>query len=119
LLIWHLQKKDSVILYKTEQLYTHTAKETVRALRGVFGEFNGEGGLISKGLSPPRSPDVNPCNFYLWGKLKIVLYANNPHGLEALKQNIREAICNVQQLELQQVFRKLPKRIQGMSRSRG
>jgi hypothetical protein len=39
----------------------------------------------------------------LWGKLKSVVYANNPHDLEALKQNIREAVYNIQQRELQQV----------------
>jgi hypothetical protein len=43
-------------------------------------------------LWPPRSPDLNPCDFYLWGKLKSVVYANNPYDLEALKQNIHEAI---------------------------
>jgi hypothetical protein len=91
----------------------HTAKETIRALRCVFGEINREDRIISKCLWPPRSPDLNPCGFYLWGKLKSVvyLYANNQHDLEALKQNIREAIYNIQQLELQQVSRNLFKRI--------
>jgi hypothetical protein len=51
------------------------------------------------------------------GKLKSVVYANNPHGLEALKQNIREAMSNIQQRELQQVTRNLFKRIQGMLHS--
>jgi hypothetical protein len=40
------------------------------------------------------------------------MYANNPHHLEALKQNIREAIYNIQQSELQNVFRNPFKRIQ-------
>jgi hypothetical protein len=40
----------------------------------------------------------------LWGKINVV-YANNLHELEALKQNIREAIYNIQQRELQQVSR--------------
>jgi hypothetical protein len=40
------------------------------------------------------------------------VYANNPHYLEALKQNIPEAIYNIQQCELQQVCRNLFKRIQ-------
>jgi hypothetical protein len=40
-----------------------------------------------------RSPDLNHCDFYLWGKLQSV-YANNPHDLEALKQNTHEAIYN-------------------------
>jgi hypothetical protein len=84
----------------------HTAKETIRALRGVFRELNGED------LWPPRSSDLNPCDFYLLGKLKNAVYDNNPHHLEALKQNIREAIYNIQQRELQQVSRNLFKRIQ-------
>jgi hypothetical protein len=51
-----------------------TAQETIRALRGVFGEINGEDRIISKGLCPPRSPDLNPCDIYLWGKLKSVVH---------------------------------------------
>jgi hypothetical protein len=90
----------------------HTAKDTIRALRGVFGEINGGNRIISKGLWPPRSPDLNPCVFHLWGKLKSIVYANNPHDLEALKQNIREAVYNIQKRELQQTSRSLFKRIQ-------
>jgi hypothetical protein len=45
------------------------------------------------------------------GTLKSVAYANNPHGLEALKQNIREVIYTIQQCELQQVFQNLFKKI--------
>ncbi|PNF15704.1 hypothetical protein B7P43_G12455 [Cryptotermes secundus] len=97
----------------------HTAKETIRALRGVFGELNGDDRIVSKGLWPPRSPDLNPCDFYLWGKLKNVVYANNPHDLEALKQNIREAIDNIQQRELQQVSQNLFKRIQACLTTEG
>jgi hypothetical protein len=41
------------------------------------------------------------------GKLKSVVYAKNPHDLEALKQNIREEIYNIQQRELQQVSQNL------------
>jgi hypothetical protein len=73
----------------------HTAKETILALRGVFGELNGEDRIITKGLWPPRSPDLNPCDFYFWGKLKSVVYANNPHDLEAT--------YNIQQSEFQLV----------------
>jgi hypothetical protein len=45
--------------------------------------------------------------FIFWGKLKRVVYANNPHDLEALKQNICEATDNILQCELQQVSRNL------------
>jgi hypothetical protein len=85
----------------------------------VFGEINGEDRIISKGLWPPRSPDLNTCDFYLWGKLRSVAYANNLHILEALKQNIREAIYNIQQRELQQVSLNLFKRIQACLTAEG
>jgi hypothetical protein len=45
------------------------------------------------------------------GKLKSVVYAYNPHGLEALKQNIHEAIYNIQQRQLQQVSLKEFRRV--------
>jgi hypothetical protein len=73
----------------------HTAKETSRALRGMFGEFNGEDNIVSKELWSPRRPDLNHCD--LWEKLKSVVYSNNPHDLETLKQNIREAVYSIQQ----------------------
>jgi hypothetical protein len=90
----------------------HTAKETIRALRGVSGELNGANRIISKGLWPPRSLDLNLCDFNLWGKLNNIVYASNPHDAEALKQNIREAIYNIPESELQKVSRNLFKRIQ-------
>jgi hypothetical protein len=62
-------------------------------------------------LWPPRSSLLNNCDFYLWGKLKSVVYANNSHDLDALKENIREAIYDIQQCELQQVSRNLFKGI--------
>jgi hypothetical protein len=40
-----------------------TAKETIRALRGVLGESNGEDRIISKGMWHPRSLDLNPVIF--------------------------------------------------------
>jgi hypothetical protein len=68
--------------------------------------------LLARVCWPPRSPDVNAYDFYLCGKLKSVVYMNNPNDLEVPKKNIREAIYNIQQRELQQVSRNLFKRIQ-------
>jgi hypothetical protein len=56
--------------FMQESTSPHTAKETIQALRGVFGELNGEDIIISKGLWPSRSPDLNPCDFYLLGQLE-------------------------------------------------
>ena len=37
---------------------------------------------------PPRSPDLAPCDFFLWGYLKSKVYATAPLNLEDLKQRI-------------------------------
>jgi hypothetical protein len=57
-----------------------TAKETIRALRGVFGKLNGKDRNIRKGVCPPRSPDLN-LRFLCEENSKSVVYANNPHDL--------------------------------------
>jgi hypothetical protein len=47
------------------------------------------------------------------------VHANNPRALEDIKQNIRDAIYNIQQRELQQVSRNLFKRIQACLTAEG
>jgi hypothetical protein len=49
----------------------HTAKATIRALRGVFGEINGEDRITSKGR-PPRSQDPNPVIFICGENSKVL-----------------------------------------------
>ena len=48
-------------------------------------------------------PDLNPCDFYLWGILKSKLYANNPHSLEEVKKSIRHKIGAISENELRRV----------------
>jgi hypothetical protein len=79
----------------------HAATYSINVLKEVF-----EGRLISSGLWPARSPDLNPCDFYLWGNLKNKVYSNNPRTLVELKQSIRETISSVEVSELKLVSKK-------------
>ncbi|PNF40234.1 hypothetical protein B7P43_G07073 [Cryptotermes secundus] len=36
-------------------------------------------------LWPPRSPDLSPADFFLWGHLKGIVYKNNPPTLDDLR----------------------------------
>jgi len=54
--------------------------------------------------SPPRSPDLSTCYFYLWGYLKGKIYANNPKILEDLKENVRTEIRRIDTAELHRVY---------------
>jgi hypothetical protein len=51
------------------------------ALDEVFGER-----VVNRGLRPPRSPDINPCDFCLWGTMKENMYVTNPCLVEELKE---------------------------------
>jgi hypothetical protein len=42
---------------------------------------------------PPRSPDLTPLDYFLWGYLKSHAFANRPTSLEQLEENIR-SVCN-------------------------
>jgi hypothetical protein len=44
---------------------------------------------------PPRSPDLTPCDFFLWGYLKAKVYEHRPQTLEALKETIRQEVAAI------------------------
>jgi hypothetical protein len=48
--------------------------------------------IISKKLWPPRSPDLAPADFFLWGLLKNKVYKNTPRTIEQLKYAIGHSI---------------------------
>ena len=39
---------------------------------------------------------MTPLDYYLWGAVKDKCYADNPKTIDALKDNIREAIVEIQ-----------------------
>jgi hypothetical protein len=92
----------------------HTATYAINVLNEVF-----EDRLISRGLWPARSSDLNPCDLYLWGNLKDKVYSNNPHTLVERKQNIRETISSIEVRELKLVSNNILKRHEACLRVEG
>ncbi|KAJ4428010.1 hypothetical protein ANN_24024 [Periplaneta americana] len=48
---------------------------------------------------PARSPDMSPLDFYLWGRLKSLVYASAAPNVEVLQQRIEHA-CGIVRDEL-------------------
>jgi len=68
----------------------HNARETTELLREGF-----PGRVISRNGNknwPPRSCDLTPCDFFLWGFVKSRVYANKPQKIPELKAEIRPVI---------------------------
>ena len=71
-----------------------TTEATLDVLRPVF-----EDRIISRRADvvwPPRSCDLTPLDYYLWGAVKGKCYADKPETIGALKDNIRKAIGEIQ-----------------------
>jgi hypothetical protein len=39
---------------------------------------------------PLRSPDLSPCDFFLWGYLQAEVFQHRPRSLDQLKEAIQE-----------------------------
>ena len=61
---------------------------------------------------PPRSPDLTPCDFFLWGFLKSQVYAGKPSTIAELKTLIEEAINNIEQDVIDRALLEYRKRLQ-------
>jgi hypothetical protein len=44
---------------------------------------------------PPRSPDITPLDFFLWGYFKSNVFRTPVNGLDDLKTRIRNAISSI------------------------
>lgn len=59
---------------------------------------------------PPRSPDLTVLDFYLWGRIKELVYVSRPTTRDNMKERIKEACRNIQ-VELLNALSSFPKRI--------
>lgn len=79
----------------------HFDRGVTHHLNNTFPErWIGRGGFISW---PPRSPDLNPVDFFVWGYLKAIVYATEVDTIEDLRHRIRMAADQLRQLLQQNV----------------
>ncbi|GBM72480.1 hypothetical protein AVEN_106617-1 [Araneus ventricosus] len=58
---------------------------------------------------PLRSPDLTPCDFFLWGYVKEKVYVPpNPTMLQALQERITAAVTDIDGNMLSNVWTGLP-----------
>ncbi|GFU19470.1 DUF4817 domain-containing protein [Trichonephila clavipes] len=80
----------------------HTARATIDLLKDTFGDH-----LISRFGPvnwPPRSFDLTPLDYFLWGYIKSLVYADKPQTLDHLEDNIRRVIVDVRPQMLEKVI---------------
>ena len=89
------------------QLTSHTSHASMAEIQSFFGDC-----VISKGLWPPRLPNLTLPDYFLWGYLKGRVYQNKPRTIDALKANITEEIQAVTADVLARTFQNMARRVQ-------
>lgn len=68
--------------------FSHLARNWLSNPNNYGNNWIGRGGPIAW---PPRSPDLNPCDFFLWGYCKSLVYAEPINTIEELRERITDA----------------------------
>ncbi|GFU49693.1 uncharacterized protein TNCV_2906391 [Trichonephila clavipes] len=95
----------------------HTARATIDLLKDTFGDR-----LISRFGPvnwPPRSCDLTPLDYFLWGYAKSLVYADKPQTLDHLEDNIRRVIADIRPQMLEKVIENWTSRLDYIRASHG
>ncbi|GBM93786.1 hypothetical protein AVEN_131872-1 [Araneus ventricosus] len=72
----------------------HIARAVQSLLRAHFGDDR----VIARNFPtvwPPRSPELNHCDFWLWGSLKDRVYGGSIRTLPELKVSIKRHVTTI------------------------
>ncbi|GFX94261.1 putative transposable element [Trichonephila clavipes] len=95
----------------------HIGRATIDLLKDTFGDR-----LISRFGPvnwPPRSCDLTPLDYFLWGYVKSLVYEDKPQTLDHLEDNIRRVIADIRPQMLQKVIENWTSRLDYIRASRG
>ncbi|GFV81346.1 uncharacterized protein TNCV_4773721 [Trichonephila clavipes] len=95
----------------------HTARATIDLLKDTFSDHR----LISRFGPvnwPPRSCDLTPLDYFLWGYVESLVYADKPQTLDHLEDNIRRVIADIRPQMLEKVIENWTSRLDYIRASR-
>ncbi|GFU80061.1 uncharacterized protein TNCV_579411 [Trichonephila clavipes] len=95
----------------------HTARATIDLLKDTFIDLPiSRFGPVNW---PPRSCDLTPLDYFLWGYVKSLVYADKPQTLDHLEDNIRRVIADIQPQMLEKVIENWTSRLDYIRASHG
>ncbi|GFW10357.1 putative transposable element [Trichonephila clavipes] len=95
----------------------HTPRATLDLLKDTLGDR-----LISRFGPvnwPLRSCDLTPLDYFLWGYVKSLVYADKPQTLDHLEDNIRRVIADIRPQMLDKVIENRTSRLDYIRARRG
>ncbi|GFT52041.1 putative transposable element [Trichonephila clavipes] len=95
----------------------HTTRATIDLLKDTFVDrLVSRFGPVNR---PPRSCDLTPLDYFLWGYVKSLVYVNKPQTLDPLEDNIRRVIADIRPQMLEKVIENWTSRLDYIGASHG
>lgn len=86
----------------------HRTRRVSELLNTHFGNFwIGNNGPVRW---PPRSPDLTPMDFFIWGYIKDNLYKKTNNNIFQLRQNFIECVNSISNIHIENAVRSIAKR---------
>jgi len=95
-----LQRLHSTYCSQALRRPAHRARETVHLLTHETSDF------ITPALWPANSPDLNPVDYQIWGKLQEHVYRSQIRDLDQLKSRLIEEWEHFHQVVIDEAVRK-------------
>lgn len=117
--LWPILEEHDIanMWFQQDGATCHTAQATMALLQEKF-----RGRIISHNSDvrwPPRSCDLTPLDYFLWGYLKSKVYVNRPATIQQLKDEISRNINEIEEQLCREVVTHFNTRIDMCRRSRG
>ncbi|GFU41835.1 hypothetical protein TNCV_3873061 [Trichonephila clavipes] len=104
-------------LKRTVTSYVLSTRATIDLLKDTFGDrLSSRFGPVNW---PPRSCDLTPLDYFLWGYVKSLVYADKPQTLDHFEDNIRRVIADIRPQMLERVIENWTSRLDYIGASRG
>lgn len=110
---WFMQ--DGALPHRTNAAFELLNEHFTGRVIGLGYEDRYEGGIDW----PPYSPDLNPCDFFLWGYLKDTIYKNGVKSIEDIKAKLVETIQKIQPSVLESVVGAFENRLRAVIEAEG
>ncbi|GFY07082.1 histone-lysine N-methyltransferase SETMAR [Trichonephila clavipes] len=110
-------EKLTELWFQQDGATCHTARSTIDLLKDTFGDR-----LISRFGPvnwPPRSCDLTPLDYFLWGYVKSLVNADKQQTLDHLEENIRRVIADIRPQMLEKVIENWTSRLDYIRASLG
>ncbi|KAK8406891.1 hypothetical protein O3P69_007446 [Scylla paramamosain] len=60
---------------------------------------------------PPRSPDITPLGFFLWGYVKDIVYRTKTRDINDIKHRVTDVIATTNEATLQRTWQEIEYRL--------